>query len=314
MNMKKSFFAFLLFFAAVNFNSAVSMDDNHMSGEQQQYFTKYYNAYQKDYSQRYTAELKMLTLSNPSISDTAKENSARARTDAKIKRDCEIKYKDKYGISPSESDVLSVIAQYKNRLQPAISISTYHGHHNPTSTSSKPKISTRSRIQSSGNIAYCRERLAPFCTLMTTIAQNANVHVLDTFVSANIQTLHDIGSAIAVDNQNLTDSEIKAYLASKSSSYKKYDNVLVTQEQLTADINTVLGTAARNPLVLGMYSRVVSLIQLLDNDRDIARHTLYLNLLFDAIVENRITGGGCAEGVRNRIFVRYVDMMNTLMG
>ena len=171
-------------------------------------------------------------------------------------------------------------------------------------------------LQFNANITTHRGTIAPLVAFLGSIPQGADVHVLDGTVPGNMAALHAIGDDFAVDNSALTVANMREYLLPRTTGYAGYDGTAVTPSQLETDITNALNTASTNPSTLTMYSRVVSLIQTLENELGQENESVrfYLNALFDAIAENRITRGGCFAGVRNRAYVRYVYMLSELMG
>lgn len=165
-------------------------------------------------------------------------------------------------------------------------------------------------VRTHKNIVTYRAMLKPIVTFLEGVAQGVDVHTLDDHVVGNIGKLHAIGDAFKVDNPALTIPEMHAYLLAHSNSYKGYEGQSVAKMQLAGYIDAALTRASEQASTLSMYSRVVSLLQRLGSKDQ----TMYLKRLFDAISENYLTQGGCFQGVRNRIYVRYVDMMNNLIG
>lgn len=171
-------------------------------------------------------------------------------------------------------------------------------------------------VHNHAHIVAHRATLAPIVAHLTGVAQNADVHTLDGHVTANLAALHAMGDDFGVDNPNLTVADMRGYLVSflgeHPGFYTGYVGQAVTHEALIGYIDAALARASEQAPTLRMYSRVISLIQRLDAE-GIDNRT-YLQHMFDAIAENYLTHGGCFEGVRNRIYVRYVSIMNTLMG
>ncbi len=182
----------------------------------------------------------------------------------------------------------------------------------PSPTGGFHECPTVQRVLLHKDVATHRATLAPIVKVLSGISQGSNVHVLDAHVVANIGKLHAMGEAFGVDNPALTAPEMRAYLLAHSDFYKGYERQAVTKAQLTQHIDAALKTASLDGSVLRMYSRIVSLIQRLDREGMDSR--TYLQLLFDAISENYLTQGGCPQGVRNRAYIRYVSLLNTLMG
>ena len=166
------------------------------------------------------------------------------------------------------------------------------------------------QVRAHKDVAIHRALLAPIVTLLERVSHGVDVHTLDGHVVANMVKLHTMGDAFGIDNPALTVPEMRAYLLAHSDFYKDYERQVVTGAQLTGYIDAALARASEQASTLGMYSRVISLTQRLKPDD----RTMYLKRLLDAISENYLTAGGCFQGVRNRIYVRYVDMMNNLMG
>lgn len=172
------------------------------------------------------------------------------------------------------------------------------------------------RLQFNANITTHRGTMAPLVAFLGSIPQGADVHVLDGTVPGNMAALHAIGDDFAIDNSALTVANMRDYLLPRTTGYAGYDGTAVTAAELATDITNALSTASKDTSTLRMYSRAVSLIQNLEDELGQENESVrfYLNALFDAIAENRITRGGCFAGVRNRAYVRYVYMLSELMG
>jgi hypothetical protein len=172
------------------------------------------------------------------------------------------------------------------------------------------------KIQTHAKVAGHRKTLAPIVEMLKKVQQGADVHDLDAHVAANMATLHAIGEDFAADNSKLTAAEIKGYLEGflkqNPDFYKGYEATAVTHPQLLGYIDAALATASADASTIQMYSRVTSLIQLMEKEGMDTR--TYMQHFFDAVSENYLTQGGCFQGVRNRIYVRYVSMLYSLMG
>lgn len=182
-----------------------------------------------------------------------------------------------------------------------------------TAFSSSPTVY---KILTNQNIQKHRVALAPSVELIQKTQQESNVHGLDAHVAANIGVLNAIGADLGVDNATLTVANMKsyleAYIAKNSGFYKGYGSTAVSPAQLSGYIDAALATASQDAITLQTYSRVVSLLQVLEKEN--VDTITYLQDLLDAICENYLTQGGCFVGVRNRGFVRYVAMLHSLMG
>jgi hypothetical protein len=133
-----------------------------------------------------------------------------------------------------------------------------------------------------------------------TIPLDSDVHVLDGFVESNfgpfMGAAHTLASGLGL-NETMSAETIKGIL------YSCIDNDADSHEHITR----VIDRANENADVLSIYSQVVSMI--IKNDY---RHDL-LGILKDSISENITTGGGCLQGVRNRIFIVYCFMAKAAM-
>ena len=175
---------------------------------------------------------------------------------------------------------------------------------------------TAFKVQTHAKVADHRKTFVPIVELLKVFPQGADVHGLDVHVAANLGVLNAIGDDLGVDNAALTAANMKDYFATflkeNPDFYKGYEGTAVNHAQLLGYIDAALATASAQVSTLQMYSRIVSLIQLLDKDGIDTR--TYLQHLFDAFSENYLTQGGCFEGVRNRAYIRYVAMLHSLMG
>ncbi len=169
-------------------------------------------------------------------------------------------------------------------------------------------------VRNHRDIAAHRTTLAPLVTYLRSIPQGADVHTMDAHVAANITKLSIIGDAFGVDNPNLSIANIQTYLNQFTASYTGYEGQAVSSTELQGYITAALNTASRDKTTIGLYSRIISILQYLQNE--IIEEDFYAHLkhLFDAIAENYKTRGGCFEGVRNRAYISYVSTLNVLMG
>lgn len=169
------------------------------------------------------------------------------------------------------------------------------------------------QVQRCPNIATHRATLEPLITFLRGIRQDSNVHSIDTHVAANIAKLPVIGNAFGVDNPNLGIAAIQAYLNPFTTTYAGYEGRAVSSAQLQGYITATLNTAAQDPITLGLYSRITSIFQRLENEVTNENFSTHIKHLFDAIAENYLTQGGCFQGVRNRAYIRYISILNILM-
>lgn len=169
------------------------------------------------------------------------------------------------------------------------------------------------QIQNHRDVATHRETLAPLVSFLQNIKQDSNVHVIDGHVAANIAKLPIIGNAFGVDNPNLSIVAIQTYLNQFMVTYTGYEGQAVSNAQLQGYITNALNTASRDQTTLGLYSRITSILQRLENEIREEDFHAHIKHLFDAIAENYITRGGCFEGVRNRAYIRYISTLNILM-
>ncbi len=172
------------------------------------------------------------------------------------------------------------------------------------------------RIQTHAKVADHRKTLAPIVEILKKVQQGADVHGLDAHVAANIATIHVIAEDFAIDNSKLTVAEIKGYLEGflkkNPDFYKGYEATAVTHPQLLGYIDAALATASADASTLQMYSRLTSLIQLMEKEGMDTRTCM--QHFFDEVSENYLTQGGCFQGVRNRGSILYAGMLNSLMG
>jgi hypothetical protein len=146
------------------------------------------------------------------------------------------------------------------------------------------------------------------------VPQNANVHVLDPYVSQHLASLKQTGISLTFGTPDYPKEEIlkalSAYLDANPGFYDGYEKEKITHEQLKGYIAVALSTASRDKNVLELYSLSVSCLNILSDKEDISG---YMKQLFDAFAENYKTQGGCFQGVRNRIFLCYnVFLINYL--
>lgn len=169
------------------------------------------------------------------------------------------------------------------------------------------------QVQRCPDIAAHRATLEALITFLKGIRQDSNVHSIDAHVAANIAKLPVIGNAFGVDNPNLGIAAIQAYLNPFTTTYAGYEGRAVSSTQLQGYIATTLNTAAQDPITLGLYSRITSILQRLQNEIAAEEFNAHTKHLFDAIAENFLTQGGCFQGVRNRAYIRYISILNILM-
>lgn len=284
MHMKNQIFAFLLFLTLVNFNNAFSMDER--------------------FDER-VAYYMSLGMNQEDAMGTAIEDLT--EFDSSSSRHVPTKIDAALANSIAQLTLADQAAEDRATADLIRQLTTARRIHESTIVQI---------LQFNANITTHRGTIAPLVTFLGSIPQGADVHVLDGTVPGNMAALHAIGDDFAVDNSKLTVAIMREYLLPRTTGYAGYDGTAVTPAQLETDITNALNTASTNPSTLTMYSRVVSLIQTLENELGQENESVrfYLNALFDAIAENRITRGGCFAGVRNRAYVRYVYMLSELMG
>ena len=161
------------------------------------------------------------------------------------------------------------------------------------------------------DIAKYSSVLTSITTEFTKNAQESNVHALDAPVAKNIMTLDAIGNELGLGNPSLTIEQMKNYLLKNSNFYNFYEKKKISITQFKDFINRALTTASSDKITLGMYSRVISILDRLGNEH--VENITDLQNLFDGFCENYITNGGCLQGVRNRICLRYAALLNSII-
>ena len=303
MHMKNLFLAFLLFFTSMNFNSAFSMDS--------------------DFDER-VAHYMSLGMSGEDATTIAFEELTGSGSSSMSSRHVP----PEYTIDKATEDLIRQLtfadqSAHANHID--ITLSRRRAAEDAATADLIRRLTTVRGIHEctivqtllfNTNITTHRETIAPLVAFLGSIPQGADVHALDGTVPGNMETLHAIGDDFAIDNSALTVANMRDYLLPRTSGYAGYDGTAVTAAELATDITNALSTASADSSTLRMYSRVVSLIQNLEGELGQENESVrfYLNALFDAIAENRITRGGCFAGVRNRAYVRYVYMLSELMG
>ncbi|MBP9752334.1 MAG: hypothetical protein KBD31_00775 [Proteobacteria bacterium] len=138
------------------------------------------------------------------------------------------------------------------------------------------------------------------------VQQHSNVHILDGYVSQHIVDLKNLGIGFGFGKADLNKEDIEKilydFLDQNPTFYEAYEADKITTNQLKEYIKTALHTANLDKNVLELYSLTTSGLLLFKEKGD---YLCYMQQLLDAFVENYRTRGGCFQGVRNRIFVRY---------
>lgn len=141
--------------------------------------------------------------------------------------------------------------------------------------------------------------------------QNACVHkALDEFYRMHLETLLNIGNMLFPENSTLNLAQIKAGLnqllndrADILETYT-YESQQISLPEMQAYINQVY----QDDMPVQLCSQTYNLaIQMLNARDDPSTHGVHS--LFDALVENYKTEGGCLEGRRNRQFRSFVTML-----
>ena len=302
--MKNLFFAFLLFFTSMNFNNAVGMD--------KRFDKRVFNYMQAGMSREDATTIALEELTGSSSSSSRHIPTEYEIDEASANLIKQLTLTDQANQSAHTSYADTTLARRITSEDAATEdlirqLTTVRGIHECTIVQI---------LLFNTNITTHRRTIAPLVTFLGSIPQGADVHVLDGEVPGNMAALHAIGDDFAIDNSALTVANMRDYLLPRTTGYAGYDGTAVTATQLVTDITNALSTASGDASTLGMYSRVVSLIQNLEDELGQENESVrfYLNAIFDAIAENRITRGGCFAGVRNRAYVRYVYMLHELMG
>ncbi len=146
------------------------------------------------------------------------------------------------------------------------------------------------------------------------INDGGDVHQIDAYTAAHLpavlQILTDnLGIAISGDATQLTTTLQK--WAPVHFEYHKPNNTIAIlgQARLVNYIQNALNTAAENRDVIAAYDLAVQAITGMEGDTQ----TRHRHELLNAIAENYETQGGCFQGVRNRIFIRIVDILCTVL-
>lgn len=141
------------------------------------------------------------------------------------------------------------------------------------------------------------------------IPMNHDVHILDSFVEARLKQVVAFGSASGLGNSTLSESQMTdilfCYLDKNPNFYTHYENHPVTQEDVKKYIDIALQTAKRDENVFKLYSLAISLLA--DYRKNHPDATTELQMMYDSFTENYKTNGGCFQGVRNRMFVLYLQ-------
>jgi len=203
------------------------------------------------------------------------------------------------------------------QLQELLNLENYEFVHqpNPATAATQDNFSCKPGITDmvyfNSDLEKHRQLLRPIWRHLESTPQHSDVHVLDGHVNTNFAAVLNVGMSLGVDNPDLTVEQMKQYLISNSGFYTNYDGTAVSPAELTGYINSALDTAGTDGSVREMYSRVISSIQRLEAEG--VNTDGQLQLLLDALAENYLTRGGCFAGVKNRVYVRYVDILGNLV-
>lgn len=153
-----------------------------------------------------------------------------------------------------------------------------------------------------------KTQLHAFRSHLFTVPQNESVHIIDSYVEKNLNTLCSIASKHCLDDGTLKKEEIqkilRGTLAENPDLYTKYEDKLVTTSMMHGYVEAVL--QGLDEPVLSLYSRALTFSLRLKEEQEEAWH---LQRIYDCIAENYLTGGGCYAGRRNRIFIVYTAML-----
>lgn len=146
------------------------------------------------------------------------------------------------------------------------------------------------------------------------INDGGDVHQIDIYTEQNLpavlQILSDNLSVAISEDPNQVSTTLQNWVPVHFE-YRKPNNTIaiLAQARLASYIQKALNTAAENRDVIAAYDVAVKAITDMDGDTQ----TRHRHELLNAIAENYETQGGCFQGVRNRIFIRIVDILCTVL-
>lgn len=156
---------------------------------------------------------------------------------------------------------------------------------------------------------------------LQTIAQHADVHVLDDYVfgaQKTIMPLLEIGRFYELgDKGDLTLSQVGIAMAEFVNANQdfftnyKYEDQTIGKDRVVAIIQSHFNAMDGEILPIctearELWSRAWTLSQVLFNQHD---DFSVIKTLFDEVIEGHLTNGGCIQGRINRGFVGYVSLL-----
>lgn len=160
--------------------------------------------------------------------------------------------------------------------------------------------------------AALRDAAQAHAVVLRGVAQGGDVHGLDAYVAPQLSVF------VAQVQQALPHLQAPADLLGSIAvfipaqfDYRDPDNVstLIPKAEVERYAAAALATAAQDPNVVLAYSLHMAIIANLQSLRGDVRANM--QEFINAICENYKTQGGCFQGVRNRGFIRLVDLVMT---
>ena len=146
------------------------------------------------------------------------------------------------------------------------------------------------------------------------INDGGDVHQIDGYTEQNLpavlQILSDNLSVAISEDPNQVSTTLQNW-APVHFEYRRPNNtrMMIGKPRLCSYIDAALNKARENQSVFQAYDLAVQAIEGMEGDTQ----TRHRHELLNAIAENYETQGGCFQGVRNRIFIRIVDILCTVL-
>lgn len=174
----------------------------------------------------------------------------------------------------------------------------------------KQVLTPQEAVQFHKDFTGLRDQLKPMLSMLQNLPKNGDVHLMDEFCVANIPTLITISKSIFPENGTLSLSQIKENLKTliehNSHVLNKYEYEKKKFDKTKMFLYIDQAYQDDMPVELCSHAYELSIL-LLTSPQKLS--TFGFHRIFDAIVENYETEGGCFEGRRNRQFGALVSML-----
>lgn len=183
-----------------------------------------------------------------------------------------------------------------------------------------------SKARSQAHFQELREELDPFYRFVENLPRGSNVHQLDSFYQAHLNTILRIGRGLRIGNPSLSFDRMwfeMAEFVGQGHVRLKLGEVDFSKETFREYLAAVFAPDLRREpdafrqVCSLLWSSAVELYEGLAQLRGVADPT-GLNHMFSAIVENyetenNETRGGCLEGRRSRLLAAYLRTLHHIM-